>query len=294
MNNSIRYSIIIPHHDTPALLQKCIESIPERDDIEVIIIDDDSDPSIVDFDNFPGTKRQNTHIVFDKDAKGAGHARNVGLSIAQGKWLIFADSDDFFDTDILNSAMDKYQDSSLDLVFFHIRCLDVETIQPRNNADKLYFNFIDSKKDRDNRCRFKIMVPWGKFVKREIVIKNNIQFDETKVGNDAWFSLQVGYNAQKVAVDDFVIYNWMVREGSITSHKNLESVMIHFNLATRMNRFKESHGLSQYRTNLFAYIPMLHRAGMSYVQASKLSFVKTSKRHLLMDLFNLFKTFIRK
>lgn len=290
----INYSIIIPHHNTPDLLQKCIESLPARDDIEIIIIDDNSDPSIVDFNNFPGTNRQNTHIVFDKDAKGAGHARNIGLSSAQGKWLIFADSDDFFDTVNLNSAMDKYADSGLDLVFFHIRCLDIDTLQPRNNADKLYFNFIDSKNDRDNRCRFRIMVPWGKFVRREIVIKNNIHFDETKVGNDAWFSLQVGYNAQKVAVDNLVIYNWMVRAGSITSHKNLESVLIHFNLASRMNQFKESHGLSQYRTNLFAYIPMLHRAGMSYMHAGKMSFIKTPPRYLLMDLFNIFKTFIKK
>lgn len=50
---SISFSIIIPHHNIPDLLERCIASIPMRDDVEVIVVDDRSSPSVVDFDNFP-------------------------------------------------------------------------------------------------------------------------------------------------------------------------------------------------------------------------------------------------
>ena len=49
----INYTVIIPHKNIPELLQRCLDSIPERDDIQVIVVDDNSDESRVSFDHFP-------------------------------------------------------------------------------------------------------------------------------------------------------------------------------------------------------------------------------------------------
>lgn len=49
----INFSIIIPHKDIPDLLQRCLDSIPIRDDVQVIVVDDDSDGNKVDFAHFP-------------------------------------------------------------------------------------------------------------------------------------------------------------------------------------------------------------------------------------------------
>ena len=49
----INYSIIIPHKNIPNLLQRCLDSIPNREDVQIIVVDDNSDPNIVDFDKFP-------------------------------------------------------------------------------------------------------------------------------------------------------------------------------------------------------------------------------------------------
>ena len=54
MEIEINYSFIIPHRNVPHLLQRCIDSIPKRDDIQIIIVDDNSDPKIVNFECFPG------------------------------------------------------------------------------------------------------------------------------------------------------------------------------------------------------------------------------------------------
>ena len=90
----INFSIIIPHHNTPELLKACVDSIPIRDDLQIIIVDDNSDKSVVDFNNFPGVACKNLEVVLSQKGRGAGWARNEGLKYAQGKWILFADSDD--------------------------------------------------------------------------------------------------------------------------------------------------------------------------------------------------------
>lgn len=94
--SEINYSIIIPHKNIPNLLQRCLASIPRREDIQIIIVDDKSDVVEVDFECFPGVGEQCVEVYFTKEGKGAGYARNVGLKYAKGKWLLFVDSDDFF------------------------------------------------------------------------------------------------------------------------------------------------------------------------------------------------------
>ena len=66
MDYKYNYSFIIPHHNLPELLKRCVSSIPKRDDVQIIIVDDNSDPSIVDFDNFPFLGEKNVEVIFDK------------------------------------------------------------------------------------------------------------------------------------------------------------------------------------------------------------------------------------
>ena len=66
MMKVINYSIIIPHKNIPSLLQRCLDSIPLRDDIQIIIVDDNSSPDKVDFNNFPGLDRDDTEVYLTK------------------------------------------------------------------------------------------------------------------------------------------------------------------------------------------------------------------------------------
>ena len=66
-NTSYHYSIIIPHKNTPRLLERCLYSIPTWDEIQIIIIDDNSNSESVDFSHFPGNGRKNTEVLFTKE-----------------------------------------------------------------------------------------------------------------------------------------------------------------------------------------------------------------------------------
>ena len=75
------YTIIIPHKNSPKLLQRCLDSIPHRDDLHIIVVDDNSDPDIVDFKLFPGLDRNDVDVIFTKEGKGAGYAEISVLRI---------------------------------------------------------------------------------------------------------------------------------------------------------------------------------------------------------------------
>ncbi len=62
MEKEIVYSIIIPHKNIPLLLQRCLDSIPQREDIQIIVVDDNSSSDIVDFSNFPGRNKVGVEI----------------------------------------------------------------------------------------------------------------------------------------------------------------------------------------------------------------------------------------
>ena len=72
---TIRYSIIIPHKDIPDLLNRLLRSIPQREDIEIFVVDDNSDPQIMaSYKELEGINYRYTH-----ESCGAGYARNIAL-----------------------------------------------------------------------------------------------------------------------------------------------------------------------------------------------------------------------
>ena len=79
MNNTIYYSIIIPHHNIPNLLQRLLDSIPVRSDTEVIVIDDGSSEDVVKKLKEFEKSYLNTRFIYSKESKGGGAARNIGI-----------------------------------------------------------------------------------------------------------------------------------------------------------------------------------------------------------------------
>jgi glycosyltransferase involved in cell wall biosynthesis len=226
----IYYTLIIPHKDIPKLLERCLVSIPQRDDVQVIIVDDNSDPEKTDFAAFPGLGRKNTEVYFTKEGKGAGYARNIGLSHAKGKWLVFADADDFFNP-CFGEAMDLYKEDENDIIFFKATSVDSETGQMafRQQAVNLLLDEIQRTGNKDLSLRTN--VPWGKFIKRSLITKNNIQFQNLPCSNDVLFNVKSSHCAKKIIVSDLEIYCVTQRNDSLTTQYTMDSLLIRFQVA---------------------------------------------------------------
>ncbi len=210
------YSIIIPHKNIPDLLQRCLDSIPVRDDLQIVLVDDNSNDSIVDFKNFPGREREHVEVVFSKgdNGKGPGYARNIGLSKAKGKWIIFADSDDYFCANF-NALLDKYKDSNKEIIFF--KCLRQNVIGEINDYP-LINEPIDKaiNKGETEGIVYGVPCPWGKFINREFLIKNNIKYQEIIGGDDILFSIQMAISLKEMLIVEDKLYCVVDRPGSLT------------------------------------------------------------------------------
>ena len=205
------YSVIIPHKNSPELLDRCLKSIPERKDIEIIVVDDCSDEN-----GRPQTDREGVEIIYvtKEETKGAGRARNIGLKKATGKWLLFADCDDYY----INNAFDEFdkvKDSDYDIIFF-----DYDNNQNKDTRFHYRLNKMLEGGKRD-RANFKHMsnTPWHKMYKREFVNGNNIQFEEIPIQNDSFFVHTASSLTDKFYYIDKKLYYYEINNGGITRLK---------------------------------------------------------------------------
>lgn len=220
-----KYSIIIPHKNTPSLLVRCVASIPQRDDLQIVIVDDNSDPSIVDFYNFPIKNDEHTIVIFDKSGKGAGRARNIGMENATGEKFIFADADDFFNY-CFNEVLDEYKDDTSDIVFFNASSCDSLTYINRPNRaefiNELFDGYLKNPTLFEYYLRYECGAPWSKIIKKELISDNQVVFEETTVNNDVKFSYLSGHLAKTVKADKRAIYCLTYSPSSISYTMNDE------------------------------------------------------------------------
>lgn len=256
--NHFKYSIIIPHKNTPALLVRCVASIPKRNDLQIVVVDDNSDPSIVDFDNFPIKNDDHTVVVFDKSGKGAGRARNIGIENAVGEKFIFADADDFFNY-CINEVLDEYKEDTTDIVFFNTSSCDSITYV-NTRRDEFRNGLIEGyKKDSqlfDYYLRYECGYPWGKIIRKDLILNNHVQFEEAIVNNDTRFSYTTGHLAQSIKVDQRAIYCLTFSPSSITYTMTDEKYLSRMHTIAEQIVFckKIRKGLSPYKSYPMEYL----------------------------------------
>ena len=240
------FSIIIPHHDIPALLQRCLDSIPDVPEVQVIVVDDNSSAQKVDFEHFPGLGRKYTQCIFDKEGGGAGHARNIGLRHADGKWLVFADSDDFFTKDAFY-ILDSHKDDPYDILLFKSNSVNSDDLSPSNRFADLNIAIDNALAGKiDNKTAILSRPgPVCKMYRRSHIQQKDIWFDETMAANDQMFVLKATCWAQDdaVAVFDETLYTVTTRRGSLIDSrmKNPDNFLCRLEVQIRCNKFLKDY-----------------------------------------------------
>ncbi len=240
------YSIIIPHYNIPDLLQRCLLSIPETEDFQVIVVDDCSPCAKTMINDYPKLKRKNVEFVFLEKNGGGGKARNEGLKYAKGEWVIFADADDFFSANLMN-LLKNYEKSDLDIIYYNIDSVlssNVNEKALRNLSKQKLFDEYIAKKDV-SIFKYHYPEPWGKMIRRSLIVENNILFDETRIANDYFFSVQCDYYAKKIEADSRCLYVLTYRDGSVASGfaPTIEKLCTRFDVYLRVQSFLAERGV---------------------------------------------------
>lgn len=225
----IRYSFLIPFWNLEHwMLQRMLDSIPHRDDVEILLLDNASDN--VDKEHFPGLDDANTRVIFQTERKSVGYCRNYLIEQAQGEWIIFADADDVFFTKELNRLMDLQETEEYDLVYWGLQQLFPDGVVM---DDSLGYHGIGIQPmtDKSYALAHKYESP-HKMVRRQLLMTHlEVRFDEIPIFEDVAYSVGVLLNAQRVGVYPPMIYQY-IRRGSSTLGKNwtvevLEDVLQH-------------------------------------------------------------------
>ncbi|WP_158174566.1 glycosyltransferase family 2 protein [Grimontia hollisae] len=239
MKENIKYTLIIPYFNSEDSINKLISSVPNRDDIEIILINDNC-PT---FDSL--RERLDNRVLYfynDSGNKGAGACRNIGINKSNGEYIVFADSDDYF-IDNAFTHFDKYSNSGFDIVYFS----PISSYADGSSGSKRHVPYSDLVnkyiKENDNSIRYKFYVPWSKLIKRDLVLKNNIYFDEVLASNDINFSLKVGYFAKNIYASNENVYCVIDSKDSLTKIYTKEIVFSRFKAICDYNNFIIVNGI---------------------------------------------------
>ena len=212
----IRYSVIIPHYGTPELLERSVGSVPEREDTQVIVVDDLSPEGESLPERYPVLKRPGVVFLRSPRHGGAGAARNIGLKRAVGEWVLFMDADDFFVPGAFD-VMDSVSDTDADIVFFRPR----RVMSDHPDQPSARFAFLDDlyaayEKGDEVPIRCDHWIPSSKMIRRSLIEGNGIRFEEIPYSNDVLFSSKAGCLARKIQVDPREVYCLCERANSLT------------------------------------------------------------------------------
>lgn len=220
MNFQYIYSVVIPHYNSPDTLKRMLSSIPNRDDIQIIVVDDCSTDEVK--QSLLTLSHRNLEIYYNKQNMGGGYSRNAGFSHVKGKWFLGCDADDFFSENAFE-IFDKYKESSIDCLCYCIKALDGRTLIPLNKkirSDQSVRQYLKKQTERNRKLlRFRNYEPWNKMIQTSFLRENNICWENCRINIDVMFSLQLGMCVKKYEVISDELYNLVFSDNSITRQK---------------------------------------------------------------------------
>ena len=248
-------SIIIPHHNRSRMLIELLHSIPQRADIEIIVVDDHSDtpPDSAHLHSIhPGVRLMHQ----SQDQRYAGAARNAGLQHALGEWVFFADSDDLISTAGFKAVLDDLPQSQSDLI--HARATSITQDREQGHRHKAT-NLLLDMAEKTPFCLVQFYPPWCKFIRRSLLVNGGITFDAVRVSNDVMFSVRTFLASMSPTIRSETVY--VIREGhpSLTSRASVASITERLTVLRRYNALLMQYGLNRYRVPAIGQILRIAR-----------------------------------
>lgn len=229
--SALNFTFVIPTHNSSGFISLLLDSIPYRDDIQVVIVDDYSD----DFERLQDIVSKSrlydrVLLLRNKGVASAGAARNIGLDEAKGRWIIFADSDDVF-TEGLGKVLDYYRDSTADIVLFPAT---EDSKSSRTDYIKYCFNQYQKGDIDEVGLSYRLTTVWSKLYRREAI--EELRYREVVVANDVLYAMKAAFATRSACVVDTTRYIYLLstRDGSITATKRVHPMRLAVRIRERV------------------------------------------------------------
>ena len=207
-----KISIIIPVYNVAEYLPQCLESVINQTlkDIEIICINDGStDNSLEILREYE--KKDGRIKIIDKENEGVSAARNKGIEVAHGEYLLFCDGDDWIETDTCEEVYKKIKFDNADMLIFNHYIIDKHEKKKAKylkNIKNNIFYFNQCSKD----FYYILSSAHGKLYRNK---KDKIYFPEDiSFGEDTVYFWHYCFQNPKITIYDKPLYNYLQRNNS--------------------------------------------------------------------------------
>ena len=208
IDNNIFISVIVPIYNAENFLPRCIESVLDQTfkNFELLLINDGSKDSSLDICNKYLEKFPDKIKVFNNKNMGCSATRNFGIEKSQGKYLLFIDSDDWIEKDMLEKMYQKGLQEDSDVVitgfFREDNILNVVSKQVPKNTNNPYFWF---------NTEALIEFVWNKLYRKSIIVENKLIFPiNSHAGEDMVFNVLFLVNSKKISILSEELYHYII------------------------------------------------------------------------------------
>lgn len=213
-------SVIVPVYNTEKYLRKCLDSLIHLEDTEIIIINDGSTDSSETIIKEYINKYANI-VYYKKENTGIADTRNFGIERSTGNYILFVDSDDYIEPDLV-SRLNSYMKDNVDVIKFKLKRVD----ENGNVLEKIDGALFGKQSGED---AFSALYPTDVLLdspcvylfRLEYLKQNNFRFDtEVLYHEDFGLIPLIVIKAKSVVSIDFYGYNYVQSTNSITRNEN--------------------------------------------------------------------------
>lgn len=225
-------SVIIPVYNIERHLRQCLDSVAAQTlkDIEIICVDDgstDSSPKIL----AHYAARDGRFRVLTQSNTGPGAARNAGLALANGQYVIFLDSDDWFEPNFLKKMVAHAKENRADVTICRTTEFDTGSGRELPSEWMLKSQYLPGESFRpsdisEHIFQFTYGWPWDKLYRTEFVKRTELRYPEFPNSEDLVFVFQSLALADKLAIlSDVLVHHRINRGGSVSNSRHIAPEM---------------------------------------------------------------------
>lgn len=248
-------SFVIPVYNAEKYLQQCLDSIIHQlDNNELILVDDgstDLSGKICDdyAANYPGIK------VLHTENKGPSHARNLGVDVAKGEYIVFVDSDDYINDDFVRQF--EQFDFTADVIFYPMEKLlrNGKRIPMGDGINPECIRNADAAEvlSHISNCPKFPASPCGKLILRSFLMQYGISFAFNRISEDYDWTYQLLQHAQSYDFFDGGMYTYRQVPQSRSSERTARSVEDQLAILTYWEKVDVSCDYRRYLDSFLAY-----------------------------------------
>ena len=213
-------SVVVPVYKVEQYLQRCVKSICEQtySRLEIILVDDGSPDRCGEMCEELAEKDNRIRVIHKQNG-GLSDARNAGVRLATGKYLLFVDSDDYIAEDLVEKTVTEAEKDNCDMVLFDYYCVEngVEEVRTTQIPTEKVFSLRE-----EPRLLLAPPAAWTKLFNRDFYMRADCPFPKGLYFEDLATTPIFFLRAERIRYLKEPLYYYVIRENSIMTGKNYE------------------------------------------------------------------------